>query len=101
MKLKIFLTAALVSAATVFAADEFELGPVIAKGKGVEVRRGQLDDAFIAYAANLAARGSQIPAARRQAAEAQLLDRIIITQLLVNRATDADKQAAKTNAVRF
>ncbi len=93
--------AAFLSAATAFAADDFELGPVIAKGKGVEVRRGQLDDAFVAYSANLAARGSQIPAGRRQAAEAQLLDRIIITQLLVTNATAADKKSAITNAARF
>ena len=30
---------------------------VIAKGQGVEVRRNQLDDAFVAFRANLAARG--------------------------------------------
>src|ERR1043165_5869633 len=101
MKLKIFLCIAVACVATLFAADDFELGPVIAKGKGVEVRRGQLDDAFIAYSANLAARGSQIPPGRRQAAEAQLLDRIIITQLLVKNSTAADREAAKTNAAKF
>ncbi|HMJ90908.1 MAG TPA: peptidylprolyl isomerase [Candidatus Acidoferrum sp.] len=101
MKLKLFLMAALVCAATAFAADDFELGPVVAKGKGLEVRRGELDDAFIAYSANLAARGSSIPAGQRQSAEAQLLDRIIITQLLVTNSIAADRIAAKTNAARF
>jgi peptidyl-prolyl cis-trans isomerase C len=101
MKLKIFLFAMFASVVTALAVDDFELGPVIAKGKGVEVRRGQLDDAFIAYTANLAARGSQIPPGRRQAAEAQLLDRIIITQLLVKNATPADRESAKTNAGKF
>jgi peptidyl-prolyl cis-trans isomerase C len=103
MKIRFVLAAILACAMCAVAAtlDDFELGPVIAKGKGVEVHRGMLDDAFIAYSANLAARGSQIPQARRQAAEAQLLDRIIITQLLVTNATAADREAAKTNAARF
>ncbi|HEY0552380.1 MAG TPA: peptidylprolyl isomerase [Verrucomicrobiae bacterium] len=84
-----------------FAADEFAIGPVLAKGKGLEIRRSQLDDAFVAFRANLAARGQNIPEAKREAAEAQLLDRMIITQLLVNKATAADKEHSKTNAVRF
>ncbi len=84
-----------------FAADDFAIGPVLAKGKGLEIRRSQLDDAFIAFRANLAARGQNIPENKREAAEAQLLDRMIITQLLVNKATAADKEHSKTNAVRF
>jgi parvulin-like peptidyl-prolyl isomerase len=84
-----------------FAADDFAVGPVIAKGTGLEIRRSQLDDAFVAFRANLAARGQTIAEAKREGAEAQLLDRIIVTQLLVNKATAADKEGAKTNAVKF
>ena len=84
-----------------FAADDFAVGPVIAKGTGLEIRRSQLDDAFVAFRANLAARGQTIAEAKRDTAEAQLLDRIIITQLLVNRATAADRESAKTNAAKF
>lgn len=84
-----------------FAADDFALGPVIAKGQGLEIRRSQLDDAFIAFRANLAARGQSIAENRREGAEGQLLDRMIVTQLLVNKATDADRENAKTNAVKF
>ena len=87
--------------AIAFAADDFAIGPILAKGKGVEVRRSQLDDAFVAFRANLAARGQSVPEARREAAEAQLLDRMIVTQLLVNKATAADRENAKTNAVKF
>lgn len=83
------------------AADDFAIGPVLARGKGVEVRRSQLDDAFIAFRANLAARGQSLPESRREAAEAQLLDRIVVTQLLVQKATDADRQRARTNAAKF
>src|SRR5215213_1594172 len=100
MKLKIFLGVVVISAIA-FAADDFAIGPVLVKGKGVEIRRSQLDDAFIAFRANLAARGQSIAEAKREAAEAQLLDRMIITQLLVNKATAADKEQSKTNAGRF
>jgi peptidyl-prolyl cis-trans isomerase C len=86
---------------SVFGADDFAVGPVIARGKGVEIRRSQLDDAFVAFRANLAARGQNVPEARREAAEAQLLDRMIVTQLLVNSATAADKERARTNMVKF
>jgi peptidyl-prolyl cis-trans isomerase C len=89
------------AALTTFAADDFAIGPVLAKGKGVEIRRSQLDDAFVAFRANLAARGQTIPEAKREAAEAQLLDRMIITQLLVNKATPEDKEHSRTNATRF
>ncbi len=84
-----------------FAADDFALGPVVAKGRGLEIRRGQLDDAFIAFKANLAARGQNMAENKREAAEAQLLDRMIVTQLLVNQATAADQEHAKTNVVKF
>src|SRR4026207_2412185 len=101
---RICFTLALLSAVLCgpsFAADDFAIGPVLAKGKGLEIRRSQLDDAFIAFRANLAARGQTIPEAKREAAEAQLLDRMIVTQLLVSRATAADREHSKTNVAKF
>ena len=86
---------------SVLAADDFAVGPILAKGKGLEIRRSQLDDAFIAFRANLAARGQNVAEARREAAEAQLLDRMIVTELLVNKSTPADKVNAGTNATKF
>ena len=82
-------------------AADMTFGPVLAKGGGVEIRRSELDDAFIAYRANLAARGQNIAETRREAAEAQLLDRILVTRLLVTQATAADKDNAKTNITKF
>ena len=75
--------------------------PVIARGKGVEVRQAKLEEAFIQHKANLASRGKSIPEGQRNLREAQLLDRLIITQLLLNRATDADKAKAKELADKF
>ena len=74
---------------------------MVARGKGVEVRRGQLDDAFIAYKANLAARKQDLPEERRAPVEAMLLDRIIITQLLTNLATANDRSRAGESAAKF
>ena len=84
-----------------FSANPLFDDPVIARGKGVEIRQARLEETFIHHKANLASRGKSIPEAQRTFREAQLLDRLIITQLLVNRATDADKTKAKELAQKF
>src|SRR6185436_7122864 len=71
------------------------------QGKGVEIKRSQLDEAFVQYKANLTARGQVLPEAKRDLAEAQLLDRLVVTKLLVNRATEEDKKKARTAADKF
>ena len=83
------------------AADDFAVGPVVAKGKDFQIRRSQVDDAFVTFRAKLAARGQSIPEAKRETTEAQLLDHLIVTHLLVNKATAADKESAKTNAAKY
>jgi parvulin-like peptidyl-prolyl isomerase len=75
-------------------ADLFD-DPVVARGQGVQVKQSELEDAFTAFKANLAARGQSIPEDQRLFREAQLLERLIVTQILTKRATDADKTAAK------
>src|SRR2546425_2956840 len=75
--------------------------PVIARGQGVEIKRSQLDDAFIAFKANLVARNQTLPEEQRLLRQAQLLDRLITTRLLVNRATDADNAKAKEIGRKF
>src|ERR1043165_9094717 len=75
--------------------------PVLVRGKGLEVKRSQREDAFTAYAANLAARGETMPPDERSFREAQLLDRLIITRLLVGRAVDQDKERAKQLCQKF
>jgi foldase protein PrsA len=96
-----FVAAMSLAGRAAIAADDLDAGPVVIKGKGVEIRRGQMDDAFIAYRANLAARGQSLPEARRELAEAQLADRMIVTRLLVLRGTPEDVARATTNAVKF
>jgi peptidyl-prolyl cis-trans isomerase C len=98
---KLLFAVLLGTSAAAFAAADFAVGSVLARGRNIEVRQSQLDDAFIAFRANLAARGQSIAENRREGAEAQLLDRMIVTQLLVSKATPEDHVRAKTNAVKF
>jgi len=74
---------------------------VLIKGKGVEVKRSELDEAFLQFKANLNARGQVLPEDRREQAESQLLDRLVITKLLLGRATEEDKKKARTAADKF
>jgi parvulin-like peptidyl-prolyl isomerase len=68
---------------------------VVARGKGVLVKRTQLESAFIAYVSNLAGRGQSVPETERLERERILLDRLIVTQLLTNRAIEADRVKAR------
>jgi peptidyl-prolyl cis-trans isomerase C len=79
------------------AADLFG-NKVIAKGKGVDVTRGQLDDEVIRYKAQAAARGQTIPPEQMVFMERQFLEQLIQVQLLKAQASEADKAAGKALA---
>jgi len=81
-------------------ADLFD-DPIIARGQGVEVKQSALDESFIAFKANLAARGQTVPEGHRLFREAQLLERLIVTQILGKRATTQDVAKAKEAATKF
>src|SRR5213083_1348445 len=68
---------------------------VLARGRGVEVRRSQLDEAFVAHKAKLAAIGQPLSEAQRGLLETQLLRQLIFTQMLTNRVTEADRKVAE------
>jgi parvulin-like peptidyl-prolyl isomerase len=70
--------------------------PVIAKGKGFEIKRSELDGVMMGIKSTAAARGQTIPPAQLVQFEGQLLDRLIQDQLLLQKATDADR----TNGVQ-
>src|SRR5205823_11844745 len=88
------------SRSAIKATDLFD-DPVIARGKGFEVKRSHIEDAFTAYIANLAARGETLAEAQRVTREAQLLDRLIITRLLIIRANNEDKTRANELSQKF
>lgn len=76
------------------AADLFP-DTVVAKGKNVEVKQSQVDDALSGLRASLAARGQTLSANDIAQAGPHVLQRLIQMQILVSKATDADKAQAQ------
>ena len=74
---------------------------VLARGKGVEVKQSLLDQAYITQRATTGTGGQNLPDDVRLRQEAQLLDRLIVTQLLTNRVTEADRTNAQASVERF
>ena len=103
MKLNLFLSAALVAgvistqaatsgtpAAPVAKTDTITAlfgDPVIAKGKGFEVKRSELDEILTGAKANAAAAGQQLPADF----DISMLNQLITIQLLSQKATPAER----------
>jgi parvulin-like peptidyl-prolyl isomerase len=66
---------------------------VVVKGKGVEVKRTDLDATLVRAKAQMAANQQTAPAD----IESEVLKKLVIDQLILSQATDADRAAAKTN----
>ena len=71
--------------------DSLFADSVVAKGKGVEVKRSDLDGVVVKAKAMAAARNSQLP----PDIEAQALKQLILQKLILGKATDADRAKAK------
>jgi peptidyl-prolyl cis-trans isomerase C len=69
--------------------------PVVASGTGFELKRSQLDEAFISYNTSLAASGGSVPEDQRATVRSNLLDHLIINKILVQKATADDKVQTK------
>jgi peptidyl-prolyl cis-trans isomerase C len=69
--------------------------PVIAKGKGFEIKRSELDEVMMAIKSTAAARGQTILPEQVKMIESQVLNQLIDVQLLLQKAMDADKAAGK------
>jgi peptidyl-prolyl cis-trans isomerase C len=69
--------------------------PVVAKGTGLQVKRSDLDAAVMGLKASGAARGERFTPEQAVMLERQVLDRLVQIQLLLNKATDADKAKGK------
>ncbi len=72
--------------------------PVIARGKGFEIKRSTLDEVMVGVKSTAAARGQTIPPGQLAQIESQLLGRLIQDQLLLQKATDADRSNGVQNA---
>lgn len=69
--------------------------PALASGRGVEVTQEQLDDAFINLRSTLATQGRTVAEKQRSVVERQLVEKLALTQLLMGKATEAEKSAAR------
>jgi len=65
--------------------------PVIAKGKGVEVKQSALDEVVLGIKSAAAAHNQTIPPQQLMGIESQMLTRLIQIQLLLQKSTPADK----------
>ena len=75
--------------------------PVVARGRGVEIKASEVEDAVSGLKATLATQGQTLSESQRPAIEAQVLDRIILTRILQLKATPADLATAKEMADKF
>jgi len=74
---------------------------VVAKGKGFEIRRSEVDDAVAGFRATLASQNQSFPDSDREAVAAHILDSVVLTRILMQRATDADRKQAKELAEKL
>ena len=71
---------------------------IVAKGKGVEVTRAQLEEQVMRLKVGASGRGQTMPPENMPQLNRQVLDQLIHMQLLVAKATAADKAAGKALA---
>src|SRR5512133_1112530 len=83
--------AAATPAAKTESTNDLFAGALVAKGKNVEVRRSRLDHEVITFKSSAAARGQNIAPEQTVMVEQQILQRLIQIQLLLPKATEADK----------
>ena len=74
---------------------------VVARGKGFEIKQSQVADMYVAFKGHRAAMGEAVPDAVRPRVEADILEKLIATQLFLRRATADDKAKAKEIADAF
>lgn len=68
---------------------------IVAKGTGVQVKRSELDAAAMGIKAGATARGERFNPEQASMLDRQVLDKLINIQLLLSKATDADKAKGK------
>jgi parvulin-like peptidyl-prolyl isomerase len=75
--------------------------PVVAKGKNFQITKSKLEDAFVVYRANLSAKAPPMTDEQRTMVKSNLLDRLVFTELLLQKATDADKKKAAEETDKY
>ena len=72
--------------------------PAIAKGKGFEIKQSEMDEVVTGIKSAAAAHGETIPAEQLSGIKAQMLNRLIQIQLLLQKSTAADKAEGQKKA---
>jgi parvulin-like peptidyl-prolyl isomerase len=72
--------------------------PVVAKGKGFEIKQSEVDEVVLGIKSAAAAHGETIPPEQMTTIEANMLNRLIQIQLLLQKSTAADKADGKAKA---
>jgi parvulin-like peptidyl-prolyl isomerase len=75
--------------------------PVVAKGKGFQIKRSQLEDVIISVKANAAAQGQPISDDQRPLMEYELVHELVFKEILLTKATAEDKAKAKTDTDKY
>jgi len=70
----------------------------VARGKGFEIKRSQLDQKIVSIRSSIDAQGNTITPEQMPTVEVQCLDRLILVQILNGKATDAEKAKGKEEA---
>ena len=76
-------------------ADDAFADPIIAKGTGVEIRQSRLDEAIASVKAGAVSRNETISSADMPLVQKRVMDDLVMNQLLIAKATDADKAKGK------
>ena len=74
---------------------------VVARGKGFEISQSELDKAVITTKANRVSQGNPIPPAFNDEVEAQILDKLITTKILLQKANKDQRRRGENNAEQF
>lgn len=77
------------------------LDKVLARGKGVHVTQSQVDEMYLNFKSHRAATGMRVPESMRPRIEADIVEKLIATQLFLQMATEEDRSKAKSLAEEF
>jgi len=89
------------AAGTVAAEHALFPNPVVAKGKGFEIKRAELEDTITAVKAEAAAQGQSIPDDKRPMLEWELVHELIFKEIILSKATPEDRTKGKTDTDKY
>ena len=76
--------------------------PVVATGKGIEIKRSAVDDAFASEKTLLAQQQHvAIPDSDRPRVESDILQHMVVDKILVQKATEAEKTATRDEVAKY